>query len=146
MQKEALTMNFKGITNKLMDKADWLAFLASGYMRYDGDLGRLAGRYIAIKPALEELQRSLNPRVAQYKLFESPHAYTGIFQASLIGYIACELGVIPSKYKKALTKAMIGSGAAALTLPSSGPEPSGGGLFGGGHSSGGNSPSWGYKA
>ena len=125
-----MPFNLKGIQKKLMDKADWVAFLASTWERYDGNISGILGHYISLDPEhgfLNELRRNLtNIGSLKWSLWESPHLYTTIFKISTMARLGVEVGLIPPKYKKTLEKAMLGSGIAAITLPGSGPEPSSG--------------------
>ena len=142
-----MNFNVKGIQKKLMDKADWVAFLVSAWERYDGNIGGILGHYTSLDPEhgfLNELRRNLtNIGSLKWSLWESPHLYTTIFKISTMARLAVEVGLIPPKYKKTLEKVMLGSGIAAITLAGSGPEPSSGSHSYGG---GGNSPSWRYQA
>lgn len=139
-------VNLKGIQNILMKKADYVAFLASAYERLP-DVGDIFNHYTSFgedRGALYELRKNLtNMDSLRWSLWDSPHLYTTIFKTATIARVAIELGLIPPKYKKALEKAMLGSGLGAITLPGHAPasyNPSGN------KSSGGNSVSWGYKS
>lgn len=134
-----MNLNLGGIERKLMDKADLVAFLASGYMRFDGDLGRLLHQYTS-KDVINELMFSLGSiEQIKWKLLDTGHAYSNIFKMALYGRIATEFGIL-TKYKKTLDKVLLGSGLAALTLPGSSPPSRSSGF-----SSSGNSVSWGYN-
>lgn len=114
--------NISGIINKLEDKADWVAALASIYSRFGGDLSQAFNWYS--QNALNDLLNVTltNPAMIKYKLLDSSHAYTSLFKISLLGWFAGEFGVIPKRYQDLAIKVMKGSGIAALTLPGSGPS------------------------
>jgi len=139
-----MNINASGLVNKAKAKADWIAFLASAYERFDGDVGRIFSHYTSASP-LNNLNRVLkNPAQAlKHRLWNSDHAYTGIFKLALIARGLVEVGILPSKYKTVSEKVMFGAGAAAVTLPASDldSQPL---RSSGGH--GGESPSWRYHA
>jgi len=122
----ALNINIGGIKNKLISKADWVTFLVSAYKRYDGDLERIFNHYTSFGDTgvLAQVTHSLrNMQSLKYKLWDSPHGYTGLFRAGVYAYLATEFGLLDKKWKKTIEKVLIGSGAAALTLEGSGPIP-----------------------
>lgn len=123
-----MNINLGGITKTLMDKADWIAFLYSAYSRLGGDIGLMIDYYTGRKPynALHELTKTIsNLDLLKHKLWDSPHAYTGIFKLATYARIGAEFGIVPAKYKKLSEKVMWGSGLAAATLIGShgSPEP-----------------------
>jgi len=117
-----MNVNLGGIMKKLENNAHWISFLASGYMRFNGDIDALINQYLS-GGVISELTRTLEygPTFIKWKLFDTPHAYSGLFKASLYAWLAEEFGIVPSKYKGTIEKVMLGSGLAALTLPGSSP-------------------------
>ena len=139
-----LNLNLKGIQKKLLNKADWLAFGASAYTRWDGDINSII-KHFTTSRVIEAVTDSFSglDRI-RYRLLNSPHAYTQIFKMGIYAYIAAELGIVPSKYKKPIEKILWGSGIAALTLPASPPSEMESTLRSRGSS--GNSETWKYQA
>lgn len=116
-----VNFNLNGIQKKLMDKADWIAFLAGAWERYNGDLSAMFKHYTTVNSErgfLLELRRNLtNMDSLKWSLWDSPHLYTTIFKTTTIARLLVEVGLIPPKYKKVIEKAMLGSGLGAITLP-----------------------------
>lgn len=111
-----MNINTSGIVNKLSKHADILAFIASGYYRFDGDFGGIIKNYTS-KDFLQNLKFTLkNPK---YSLWDSDHLYTMLFKGGVFAYLAAELGIIAPKYKAIAKKVMTGAGIAAMTLPGS---------------------------
>lgn len=122
-----MNISVGGIKNKIIAKADWAAFILGAWERYgdEGGLKRLFdhytnfGKYGWLDQTLQTLG---DPELLKYKLWDSPHGYTGMFKAGVFAYIATELGILDKKWKKPIEKLLKGSGAAAITLGGSGPN------------------------
>ena len=137
-----MDINLGGITKKLEDNAPLVAFIASAYSRFDGDIDKLLGQFTSGN-FLKEAQASLTwPNLLLAKLDLKKvsgyggHLYGGLFKGGILAYVLAEIGIIPAKYKKLATDVMWGSGLAAVVLPGS----PGAGYSSGNSSSGGGNP------
>lgn len=129
-----MNVNLGGIKNKLMNKAEYVAFLVSAYERFDGDLSTVSNHFLK-GGAIREVTKNIGDLdLLKHKLWDSEHGYTGIFKMGVYAYIAAELGLLDKKYKKTIEKVLWGSGLAAVVLPGHGGASSGssGGSSGGG--------------
>lgn len=104
------------VLNKIEEKADWAAALASAYFRIQED-NLSVGDIIA--NALPNLQASLTPGGLEWKLWKSPHLFTLLFKAGVLAYLGSDFGLIGAKWKNIGAKVAKGAGAAALVLPGS---------------------------
>ena len=123
-------MDMGGIVPKLESHAQLLAFLASGYARFQEDgtgLTGLINQYTNFSQGVgKELQRTLSDtNLLQQKLLHSSHMYSFLFKAGAGLWLLGELGIF-TKYKTVGKHIAIGAGAAAITLPGSGGEATGG--------------------
>ena len=115
-------MKLGGIVTKALNKADWIAGIASVISRYGGtNIGHLMQD---LPKEIEWLMKDPLIRI-QYKLFTSPHLYTQLFKLGMMGWLAGQTGLVDAKWGKAGMKVMKGAGIAALVLPGSGPMPRG---------------------
>lgn len=144
-ETKAIALNLGGIKNKLMSKADWIAYVMSAWERIpDMDVLFKHITDFSTEGALGEIGKSLTWKGADgsplivWKLMKSGHLYSSLFKVGGLAMILDELnlGIIPKQYLKVGKKLVMGSIAAALTMPGSGVPPS---------NSGGKSPSgsWG---
>jgi hypothetical protein len=118
-----MDISLGGITKKLEDNALILAFAASAFERFNGDINTIIGNYTNFgeNGVGGELRRTLTDLgTLKYKLLNSPHLYTGIFKGGIAIWLLAEMGIIPSKYGKLGKDLLMGSGIAAVTLPASG--------------------------
>lgn len=122
-----MNINTSGIMKKLTDKADLIAFLASGYYRFDGDTGRFLRNYTS-KDFMQNLKWAIKD--PKFFLWDSDHLYTQLFKGGVYAWLAAEFGIIQPKYKAIAKKVMWGAGVAAMTLPGSHGAPSSGGSDG----------------
>lgn len=118
-----MNLSVSGIKNKLMKNADWVAFLASIYTRFDGDLGFIQDYFLKPEHMWAQLTGTLTDwETIKWKLLKADHLATGLFKGSLLAYLLVEIGIIPKNYKKTVEKVMMGSGIAAIITPGSGPQ------------------------
>lgn len=115
-------MNIDGIIGKIEDKADWAAGIAAVYLRsLEGDFP-ITDLPASIMTQLGFLFKD-PVNIIKYKLWDSTHAYTGLFKIGALLWGAHQVGLVDARYGKIGEKIAKGAGIVALVLPGSGPVP-----------------------